>query len=140
MKLRVPKSKKDFERYYDLRFRILREPWGQERGSEKDDLEEKSIHLMVCDSEKVIGVGRGHFNSDEEAQIRFMAVETDYRGRGVGSMILDGLEKRLRKAKRIVLNARDNAVGFYEKHGYKVERKAHTLFGSIPHFKMKKDL
>lgn len=85
MKVYEPKSAKDFERYFDLRWRILRKPWGQSRGTEKDKLEERSIHLMVCQSDRIpMGVGRAHFSSPDEAQIRFMAVEEQFRGKGVG--------------------------------------------------------
>jgi ribosomal protein S18 acetylase RimI-like enzyme len=143
MKVYEPKSKEDFDKYYDLRWRILRKPWNQPIGSEKDDLENSSIHVMVCKKDRIpIGVGRAYFNSPEEAQIRYMAVEENYLGKGVGSLILRELEKRIKEKGGIyvVLNARESAVDFYKKHGYDIVEKAHTLFGSIPHFKMQKNL
>lgn len=140
--IREPRTKQEFEKYYNLRWRVLRAPWGRLRGSELDDREEKSIHLMACLGGEVVGVGRLHFNDPEEAQIRFMAVAEGYRGMGIGSLILRELEKRakLRGAKRIVLNAREEAVGFHEKHGYKIVSKAHKLFNKIQHWKMVKEL
>lgn len=45
--VKQPKTKEDFEKYYDLRYRILRKPWNQPRGSEKDELEKESFHIMV---------------------------------------------------------------------------------------------
>ncbi len=138
-----PTSEKDFELYYDLRWRILRAPWKQQKGSEKDELENKSIHVMVCNEDRIpIGVGRAHFNSIEEAQIRYMAVEEGWQGKGIGGMLLSYLEKKIKMkgAKFIVLNARDNAVKFYQKHNYKIIKEAHTLFGIIPHYEMKKVL
>ncbi len=98
---------------------------------------------MACEKDSVpVGVGRAHFNSPEEAQVRYMAVEEDQRGKGIGAIILKELERRAAQkgAKNIMLNARDNAVPFYEKYGYKVVKKSHTLFDSIPHFEMRKDL
>jgi ribosomal protein S18 acetylase RimI-like enzyme len=141
MKVIEPKSKEEFEKYYDLRWKILRKPWNQPRGSEKDELENKSIHLMALEGSQILGAGRGHFNTDEEAQIRYMAVEENQQGKGVGKTILIELEKKLKEkgAKYIVLNARETAVDFYKKNGYSVVEKSHTLFGSIPHFKMRND-
>ncbi|MBI2629966.1 GNAT family N-acetyltransferase [Candidatus Pacearchaeota archaeon] len=141
MKLIEPKTDKDFERYYDLRWRILRAPWNQPKGSEKDDLENKSIHLMAIDNNEIWGVGRLHFNSSEEAQIRYMAVEENQQGKGIGSSILLKLEERAKEkgAKYTVLNSRDSAVKFYEKYGYRVIGEAPTLFGVIKHFKMRKE-
>lgn len=142
MKVRKPRTKKEYEKYYDLRWRILRNPWGQPRGSEKDELEGQSIHLMACEKGKLLGVGRVHFNSSKEAQIRYMAVEEGLRGKGTGTMILKELEKNAEKkgASHVTLNAREFAVGFYKKHGYRIVGKAHTLFGVIPHYKMRKKL
>jgi ribosomal protein S18 acetylase RimI-like enzyme len=142
MKAREPKTKKEYERYYDLRWRILREPWNQPRGSEKDELEGQSIHLMACEKGKPVGVGRVHFNSSKEAQIRYMAVEEGLQGKGVGTIILRELEKSAKRkaADHIILNARESAVGFYKKHGYRIVGKAHTLFRVIPHYKMRKKL
>ncbi len=142
MDILEPNSEKDFKKYYDLRWRILRKPWDQLRGSERDELESKSIHIMAIKDSKVLGVGRGHFNNNDEAQIRYMAVDENQQGKGVGKSILRELEKRLKEknAKYIVLNSRESALDFYKKQGYKVVGEAPTMFGVIKHFKMKKDL
>ncbi len=137
-----PETQQDFERYYDLRWRLLREPWKQSRGSEKDELEERALHMMVCINDRIpVAVGRAHFNTDIEAQIRFMAVEPKYQNTGLGSVILKKLEDEVRQlgAKYIILHARENAVPFYERHGYRIISASHTLFESVPHFLMKKD-
>ena len=134
-----PTTPKDFELYYDLRWRILRKPWNQPKGSEKDELEDHSIHIMVCNEERIpAGVGRAHFNSPDEAQIRYMAVEEKLQGKGIGTLILNELERKIieKGAEYIVLNARDNAIKFYERHGYKIVKEAHVLFDAIPHYKM----
>ncbi|MEJ2362384.1 MAG: thioesterase, partial [Gammaproteobacteria bacterium] len=34
-----PQTKQEWQAYFDLRWRILRAPWQQARGSERDDLE-----------------------------------------------------------------------------------------------------
>ena len=36
--LAEPRTTQEWESYFDLRWRVLREPWGQARGSERDDL------------------------------------------------------------------------------------------------------
>ncbi len=115
--LAEPQSKIEWERYFDLRWRVLREPWQQPKGSEQDDREAGSVHLMLCDASRMpLAVGRLHLNSPEEAQIRFMAVDPKTTGRGLGSTILNALESRAAEmgAHRIVLNAREQAIPFYE--------------------------
>jgi len=138
--IRRPSTEQEFEAYYDLRWRVLRKPWGEPRGPEKDHREGESIHIMAVDKETghIVGVGRLRKDSDEEGQIRFMAVREDYGGQGLGRMILGELHAEAKRLalKRIVLLARDPAVGFYAKHGYKTVGKSDTLFGSIPQQRM----
>ena len=142
MIIRSPQTRDEFFRYYDLRWRILREPWNQPKGSEQDELEGQAIHIIAIDGDKIVGCGRAHFNTEDEAQIRYMAVENEWQGKGVGKLILDELERRVleKGAKKIVLHARENVVRFYEKNGYNIIKESHTLFGEIKHFLMTKNL
>ncbi len=141
--IKEPETKKDYENYFDIRWQVLRRPLGLPRGSEKDDLEETGIHLMAYTKDNIpIGAGRAHFNSETQAQIRFMAVVPNYRNNGVGGTLLSGLERRVKigGAKYIVLNSRETATGFYKKYGYSAKGRAVTLFSSVKHIKMRKDL
>jgi ribosomal protein S18 acetylase RimI-like enzyme len=137
VEIREPRTPEEFRSYYWLRWKVLREPWTQDRESEKDHHENDAVHLMACLGDQVLGVGRLHFNSPDQAQIRFMAVEPEYVRRGVGSAVLKELEAR---ARQIVLNARDPAVFFYQKHGYEILGQSETLFEAIPHTRMGKAL
>lgn len=143
MRILTPESDDDFARYYDLRWRILRAPWGQPRGSERDALDVDSWHRMACLVERVpVAVARLHLNSPAQAQIRYMAVEPDYRRRGIGSALTASLEDIARRlgATEIVLDAREEAVQFYAGLGYEVTGAGHTLFDSIRHRAMRKRL
>jgi len=141
--IREPLTAQEWENYFDLRWRVLRQPWGQPRGSERDDLDGKSFHLLVGDpTGTIVGVGRLHVNSPSEAQVRYMAVDDAWRGRGLGSRILRGLEDRAlsQGVTNIVLNARAPVLNFYRRHGYVAEGPAETLFGTVRHFRMRKEL
>ena len=141
--LRAPAAPDEWDRYFDLRWRVLRAPWDQLRGSERDNLERDSVHLALWDQDGVpLAVGRVHLNSATEAQVRFMAVEPPFSGRGLGGRILGALENRARElgAVIVVLNARAEAEPFYVRHGYARSGAADTLFGEILHFRMRKAL
>jgi predicted GNAT family N-acyltransferase len=143
VKIIEPSSPEDYQRYYHLRWKILRSPWKQPRGSEKDELELSSHHLMiVADNQTVIAVGRLHFNSIREAQLRYMAVDTAQQRRGAGQLLLQALEHKAAElgAKYIVVEAREHALRFYHKQGYQAEGPGHTLFNTIPHIKMRKNI
>ena len=138
-----PATAADWDSYFELRWRVLREPWQQPRGSERDDSDASGYHLMIKDGQgKAVAVGRLHFNSPEEAQVRYMAVSPEWRRRGVGGRILLGLEGFARRqgAQRVVLNAREDAIRFYQGHGCRILGPAETLFGQVRHVRMGKEL
>ncbi len=140
---RSPSTAAEWEDYFDLRWRVLRAPCDQPRGSDKDDREADSEHLMIAGPDsRPLAVGRLHFNAPAEAQVRFMAVDPRDQGRGLGSIILDEFERRARAAgaSAIVLNARDDAQRFYQKHGFTVVGPAPTIFDAVKHVRMRKEL
>ena len=143
MVIRFPATESEFEAYYAFRWRILRAPWNQPPGSEKDEFEGEAIHLAAWDDEgKIVGVGRLHRVVGNQGQIRYMAVEPAHRSHGVGRAILQELEVTAIEfgILEITLNAREDAVQFYRHNGYQVLRPSHTLFGVIPHFELRKRL
>jgi len=141
MMIRFPATESEFEAYYLLRWKVLREPWNQPPGSEKDEFDGEAIHLAAWDDDgKIIGVGRLHRVSGMHGQVRYMAVHPMHQGHGVGRAILQELELKAIEAGilEITLNAREDAVQFYRHNGYQVLRPSHILFGVIPHFEMQK--
>ena len=139
--LQSPRSPSEWDTYFDLRWRILRQPWGQPRGSERDSEDDSAFHLLLVDAAgNPLACGRLHLTALGEAQLRYMAVDERARGCGYGGRILEALEAeaRGRGVRKIVLNARDNAVAFYRKRGYDVIGDAETLFGVIRHLRMAK--
>ena len=144
MKIIKPTTSEEFKKYYNLRYEVLRKPWGQPPESERDEREETSIHRMIIDNktENALAVGRLQFNSTHEAQIRFMAVADDLQGKGLGSQIISALENvaRGKGMQQIILSARENALQFYKNNGYKIMEKTHLLFGKIQHWLMRKEL
>ena len=144
MKIIEPNSSAEFELYYNLRYEVLRKPWLQPKGSEKDDGDKSSIHRMIIDESngKAVAVGRLQFNTSEEAQIRYMAVSDNYQLKGYGNIIVKTLEDiALNKGIRnIILQARENALKFYWKNGYEIIEKSYLLFDEIQHWLMVKKI
>lgn len=141
--IKQAETEEEFKRYYQLRWKLLRAPWNQPAGSEVDDIEDQCFHLIASsDKNKVIGVARLQFNSDSEAQIRYMAVAETHERQGIGRGLVTTLEAHAAACdrNRVILHAREPAVGFYEKLGYKITRKSYLLFNEIQHFHMIKKL
>jgi N-acetylglutamate synthase-like GNAT family acetyltransferase len=143
MIVRPPKTPEEFQRYRDLRWKILRAAYDQPKITEQDDLGIEDFPIMVCEVDGIpIGVGRAHFISEDQAQIRSISVEEEWAGKGIGTLILKELEKIVleKGAKRIIIHARNSAVEFYKKNGYKVVEPSYTLFEQIKHTLMEKKI
>ena len=142
IELREPRTEEEFHKYHDLRWRILRQPWTDKKYTAQEEQERPATHLTAWDGDRLVGCGRFYFISNKEAQIRGMAVEHGYEKRGIGSMVLKGLEERAARAgvRRMVLHARESALDFYRKNQYRVVARSYTLFDSIVHWQMDKDL
>ena len=140
--IKSPESIEEWESYLLFRWEVLRKPLGMTKESLSDSIEDKSFHLMGIDAEKnVIASGRVHFNSENEAQIRYMAVDDRFKRRGIGSEIVDKLERYAtsKGAEIMVLNAREEAISFYTSLGYEELCPYHSDTG-IPHKTMKKSV
>lgn len=143
MVLITPTTTQHWQAYYALRFSVLREPWNQPHGSEVLADEASAIHVMAIDeSEKVLGVARMHESATRQGQVRCVAVATGQQGKGIGKLIMRYLENvAMEKGwQEIVLEARENAVPFYESLGYSITEKSYLLFGEIQHYRMQKAL
>lgn len=142
--IKIPATQSEWEQYYDLRFKVLREPWGQLKGSEILTDEDQSDHAMVVDDEtnEIIGVARMQTNTHTQGQVRCVAVSPKVQGRGVGKLLMNYLENvaQQKGIHEIILDARENAVKFYLSIGYEIIGDSYLLFGVIPHFRMRKSL
>ncbi|VAW52208.1 hypothetical protein MNBD_GAMMA06-232 [hydrothermal vent metagenome] len=142
-KITQPEAEEEFKRYYHLRWQLLRAPWHQPKGSEIDDIEEQCFHVMAVDTQKnIIGIARLQFNSNSEAQIRYMAVIESHQKQGIGRELIKTMEQHAQKYfhGKIILDAREPAVDFYKKLGFRVVEKSYLLFDEIQHFRMIKNL
>ena len=142
MQIISPETEEDFEKYFELRWRILRKPWNQTLGSERDNDEDNSFHLMAIENNKAIGVARLQFINETTVQLRYMAVDKDAEGHGTGRSIIEAMEiyARNHNASMIMLHARENAVEFYKKTGFTIEEKSYLLFDCLQHYRMTKQL
>ncbi|MEA5460254.1 GNAT family N-acetyltransferase [Arcicella sp. LKC2W] len=142
--VKIPSTAQEWEQYYNLRFTVLREPWGQLKGSEVLKDEDQADHAMIVDSEtdEIVGVARMQTNTPTQGQVRCVAVSPDVQGKGVGKLLMKYLEDVAKEKgiKEIILDARENAVKFYQSIGYTIFEDSYLLFGEIQHYKMRKEL
>jgi predicted GNAT family N-acyltransferase len=82
-----------------------------------------------------------HEVDPDTMQVRYMAVEPEFRGQGIGGEILRFMEETARNVGRraIIMNARKAALNLYERAGYLRVSEEIMLHG-IPHYRMEKQI
>lgn len=126
-KVLTPKSDELLERYFQFRWRILREPFNLPLGSEKDEYDAVAHHRMVINANnEIVAVGRLHFNSADEVQVRHIAVDFAAHGKGLGRVIIAALENYAisQGAVRAVTNSLETSEAFFASCGYKKQESA----------------
>ncbi|MEQ8521990.1 MAG: GNAT family N-acetyltransferase [Vicingaceae bacterium] len=142
MKLIEPYTPEEFKAYFNARWEFLRKPQGFPKGSEIDNFENISIHLMAVEKKEILGVGRLTYFNNGEGQIRYMGVHELHRNKFVGRKILEYLENEAKNLELtlIYLNAREGALTFYQNNGFKSVGKPFKGFADVVHFRMEKKL
>jgi len=121
--IKIPKTHDDFKAYYALRYKILNEPAGHPKGTEKDDYEPISEHFMAVDEKQnIVGVIKLYERSEGVGFISHLAVAVEHQRKGVGKLLIKAVEQRARERGFKTLGAmtRVTATSYFEKIGFKI--------------------
>ena len=131
----------EYVQMVNLRNEILRKPLGL--GFSENELEQEKENMLIgaFEDEDMLGCCMLVEENPETVRLRQMAVLNDLQGKGIWRALMNFAENlaRDRGYKIIRMNARKNAVGFYEKVGYKIKGDQ-FIEVTIPHFVMEKAL
>ncbi|HXC16753.1 MAG TPA: GNAT family N-acetyltransferase [Holophagaceae bacterium] len=125
-----------------LRHEVLRVPLGLAFTIDQLASESGSHHLAAFDEEgHILGCLILTPHTDGEIQMRQVAVKPAMQGTGLGRALVEEAERKARELgfMRMMLHARDVAIGFYARLGYAREGDLFTEVG-ITHQQMAKRL
>lgn len=103
---------------YDLRHRVM---WPDKpRGFVAVPGDAEATHFAGFDGAKIIAV-MSLFQMPDAVQLRKLATDPAYQGRGMGAAMVRAAiaHGQTRGDKRLILNGRRSAHGFYEKLGFR---------------------
>lgn len=131
----------EYRQMLQLRDDILRRPLGLTFSPDELDREKENILIGAFDDDEILGCCMLVEEKPGVVRLRQMAVLNDLQGKGIGRALMSFAENlaRDRGYKRLTMHARKNALGFYEKMGYRVAGSEFTEV-TIPHYVMEKDL
>lgn len=137
----IDHGSKEYLQMVNLRNEILRKPLGltlteEELAKEKDD-----ILIGAFDDDEMLACCMLSKADNSSLRLRQMAVQNNLQGKGIGASMMNFAEllSRDKGYKKVIMHARETAVGFYEKLGYKVVGDKFTEV-TIPHYVMEKKL
>ena len=133
---------------YRVRQPVLRAGRPIEDCEFENDTHPDTFHLGLFFKSDLIGVVtlmkiiNQNFNAPNQYQLRGMAILNAYQGLKYGNLLVNAGESLVtqRKGKLIWLNAREVAVKFYERNGYKINGESFNIPNVGPHYMMFKTL
>jgi ribosomal protein S18 acetylase RimI-like enzyme len=131
----------EYQQMLKLRDAILRKPLGLTFSAEELENEKNNLLIAAYEDKQMLGCCMLVEENPETVRLRQMAVTNDLQGKGIGKALMTFAENlaRDRGYKKITMHARKNAIGFYEKMGYRrAGEEFHEL--TIPHYMMEKEL
>jgi predicted GNAT family N-acyltransferase len=128
-----------YQQMVALREEILRRPLGLIYTPEDLEPDKQDILIGAFDDGRILGCCILRDEEFGNIRLRQMAVKNNQQGNGIGQQIMRFAETVARDKgyKKLTMHARDTAIGFYEKQGYKVIGDG-FLEVTIPHHKMEK--
>jgi len=143
IKIISPTTKEEFKAYYALRYKVLREPGGHPKGTEKDDYEPISDHFMaVNDAGQIIGAVKLYEKSPGVGHLSHLVVAPDHQHQGIGRMLVAHVEQCAREKgfKTLGAMSRVTATSYFEKFGFHIAELPTLHLGIIQLVWMEKKL
>ena len=134
-------SEAEMEGAIGVRFRVFVSEQAVPPEEELDEADATATHAIALSGDTIIGTGRLLIRDETTAIIGRMAVDQEWRRRGVGGQILLFLEEEARAQglRESVLHAQEYVKSFYAAHGYAEHGNVFLEVG-IPHIEMRKRL
>lgn len=126
---------------FDIRREVFINEQGVPEAVEFDDfdrLDSDAQHVLITYNGLPAATGRVR-DIGTTAKLERICVKKSYRGYGLGKQVIDQLEELIKNENidRFLLHGQTQAIGFYEKLGYKVFSDVFIEDG-IPHVEMVK--
>lgn len=111
----------DYQQALALRDQVLRIPLGMSIYNDPLENEKNDLHIVVKDQQQVIGVCYYRKINQETMQMKQVAISPIYQHQHIGKTMFNESKKILVDlgVKNIIVHARESALGFYKKLGFK---------------------
>ena len=145
LQIKLVETEEEMEAAMEVRFRVFVAEQRVPAEEELDEFDATATHVIAIATNQghaqVVATGRVFYgDEDSAARIGRMAVDAQWRRKGIGGRVLQFLEEEAaaQGVSTYVLNAQEYVKEFYAAHGY-VERGETFLEADIIHILMRKE-
>jgi predicted GNAT family N-acyltransferase len=137
----IDHGSKEYQQMVTLRMDVLRKPLGLSFTNEELAKEKEDILIGAFDEDKILACCLLTKIDNATIKLRQMAVHNNVQGKGIGASMMSFAETVARDKgyKKLMMHARNTAIGFYEKFDFKVNG-AEFIEVNVPHHVMEKKL
>ena len=134
IKINIVTTDQDYRDCLYIRNKVFIEEQNINKKLEYDDKKVSAIYIVA--KINLIAIGTARYRSTEIGmKLERFAVLKEYRGLGVGKLLVSFLVKTLKSEKNLYLNSQKKVAGFYKKLGFKIRGDV-FYEAKIPHYKM----
>lgn len=137
----IDHGSEDYQKMVDLRMEILRKPLGLSFTETDLEKEKQDILIGAFEDDEILACCVLTKIGEDTCKLRQMAVRNKIQRTGLGAAMMNYAEQLAKDAgyKKMVMNARKTAKGFYEKLGYEIKGDEFVEV-TLPHFYMQKNI
>ena len=134
IKINIVTTDQDYRDCLYIRNKVFIEEQNINKKLEYDDKKVSAIYIVA--KINLIAIGTARYRSTQIGmKLERFAVLKEYRGLGVGKLLVSFLVKTLKSEKNLYLNSQKKVAGFYKKLGFKIRGDV-FYEAKIPHYKM----
>ena len=139
--VRFASTPEDRDAAFLLRRAVFEQEQNIPRPLDRDALDSSADHVVAFDGASCVGTGRIVRLDQRTCQVGRQATAPSHRGQGVGTAVLEHLERmaRLRGVAELIVHAQLPAEPFYRNRGFVREGEVFQDQG-VPHVLMRKRL
>ena len=132
--VKLVESDWELEEAFSIRRTVFIEEQNVPEVIELDSFDKTAAHILAFDREKPVGTARWR-SAGNGIKLERFAVLKEFRGMGIGKLLVQFIMEHLGSDKRIYLHAQESVVAFYEKFDFQVQGELFSE-ADIPHRQM----
>ena len=132
--VKLVENDRELEEAFSIRRTVFIEEQNVPEVIELDSFDKTAAHILAFDREKPVGTARWR-STENGIKLERFAVLKEFRGMGIGKLLVQFIMEHLGSDKRIYLHAQESVVAFYEKFDFQVLGELFSE-ADIPHRQM----